>query len=961
MKKLVSMLTRSLTVTLLAFLSTTNYAQTTLNLSGSGTEDSPYQIGTVADWNNLAEYVAEGNKCEGLYFEMTNDISTVTMPIGKQTGSQNASRQRFAGIFDGNNHTLTVDINSEDGSAQYDNTKKCCAPFAFTQNVTIKNLHVTGSVETTSQFASGLVGQSGPDGDAAHGTCNIENCHVSVNFVGNTEGKNVYGNHGTFIAIAEGNATITNCWFDGELTGKNYYYSGGFIGLNKKTAKLTNCLFNPGLIDITNNNIGGSSEFSHDNGGTHILTDCYYTKSFSEPENAQGLRVFTSYHQGSDVTEITASDNNNYYIIKHNILWTNIIDAINGTDTSLTLLNDVIAGTEDVAIVVPTGKTFDLQLNGHTLDRGLDVVSAANDGCLFKVYGDLTIAGGTLRGGNNTGNGGAIYNEGTVVMSDITFTSNFANMGGAIYVNGGEVTVNGGTISGNTANTDAGTSGSGIFLNNGTLTLNGGTIKDNKSNKNKNSFGVGVYVNGGKFNIQGNLTIKDNKCSKSKTQQNVYLKSGEKLTVIGPINGASIRISIENNSGVITDGLQGKGSANNFISDIAGYVVKFIEDEAKIVQQITRPIEGYGTSTTDKWVFIASPVSDNVNPKDVNGLMTNNYDLYKFDQSADPLEWVNYKAHQTEGFVLENGKGYLYANSGNNVILKFWGDMYEEDTKTIDLEYDEDARLKGYNLIGNPLTVDAYIDRPYYKMNAYGTNIEAEETSSENSIAVCTGVIVVADGANETVTFSTTAPESGSKGSIKMTLAKTGKRGNSEMQDNAIVSFNKGTHLSKYIFNEDFAKLYIPQDGKDYAIVSSDRKGEMPVNFEAKEMGSYTINIEGEDMTGVYLVDKFEGAVIDLSVNTSYTFIGLSSDRSDRFKLVFDAKADDFADENFAYQSGNEIVVNGEGELQIFDVTGRKVMSTMVNGIETLEAMPQGVYIFRLIGSEVRTQKIVIK
>ena len=76
---------------------------------------------------------------------------------------------------------------------------------------------------------------------------------------------------------------------------------------------------------------------------------------------------------------------------------------------------------------------------------------------------------------------------------------------------------------------------------------------------------------------------------------------------------------------------------------------------------------------------------------------------------------------------------------------------------------------------------------------------------------------------------------------------------------------------------------------------------------------------------------------------------------------MFDAKADDFADENFAYQSGNEIVVNGEGELQIFDVTGRKVMSTMVNGIETLEAMPQGVYIFRLIGSEVRTQKIVIK
>ena len=117
---------RTAMMLLLAMLSTNMWAQTSLNLSGSGTEQDPYQIGTVANWNNLAEYVAEGNKCEGLYFEMTNDISTVTTPIGKQTGSANSTRQRFAGIFDGGNHTLTVNINSEDGSGQYANTKKCC-------------------------------------------------------------------------------------------------------------------------------------------------------------------------------------------------------------------------------------------------------------------------------------------------------------------------------------------------------------------------------------------------------------------------------------------------------------------------------------------------------------------------------------------------------------------------------------------------------------------------------------------------------------------------------------------------------------------------------------------------------------------------------------------------------------------------------------------------------------------
>lgn len=953
-------LSRRMVLTLLVLLSTTTiWAQTTLNLSGSGTEQDPYQIGTVADWNNLAEYVAEGYKCEGLYFEMTNDISTVTMPIGKQIGSTNSTRQRFAGIFDGGNHTLTVDINSEDGSGQYENTKKCCAPFAFTQNVTIKNLHVTGTIETTSQFASGLVGQSGPDNQQALGKCTIENCHVSVTFVGNTAGNNTYGNHGTFIAIAEGAASITDSWFDGELTGKNYYYSGGFIGLNKKTATLTNCLFNPSSISITNNNIGGSSEFSHDNnGGSSTRTNCYYTKSFSEPEDAQGVRVFETYVSGSTVDPVVAADSNTYYIIRNNILWTNIIDAIANNATTLTLTNDVLAGTEDVAIEVPSDKTFDLQLNGHTLDRGLDVVNAENDGCVIKVYGELTIGGGTIKGGNNTGNGGAIYNEGTLIISSVTLNSNFANMGGAIYVNGGDVTVNNCTITGNKATTNTGTSGSGIFMNAGVLTLDGGSITKNKSNTSVNSYGVGVYVNNGTLNIQGALSIKDNKCSKSNTQQNVYLANNEIINVTGSISGANVRVNMPT-PGVFTNDLSGYGNANNFNSDVNGYVVRIINNEAKLVQQISRTITGYG-SGTGKWAFISSPVMTDVNPKDVNGLRTYSYDLYAFDQSADPQEWINYQNH-SNNFVLENGKGYLYANS-NNVILKFAGDMYEGNSKTINLDYDENARLAGYNLIGNPLTEAAYIDRPYYKMNAEGTDVEAEETLADTQIAVCFGVIVVADGENETVTFSTTAPEtSGSKGGIKMTLAKTGKRGNSEMQDKAIVSFNKGTHLGKYIFNENNAKLYIPQDGKDYAIASTEKKGEMPVSFEAKEMGSYTINIEGEDMTGVYLVDKLEGAVIDLSVNTSYTFIGASSDRKDRFKLVFDANAGDFADENFAYQSGNDIVVNGEGTLQVFDVAGRMVMSTTVSGVETLDAMQQGVYIFRLIGSEVRTQKIVVR
>ena len=191
-----------------------------------------------------------------------------------------------------------------------------------------------------------------------------------------------------------------------------------------------------------------------------------------------------------------------------------------------------------------------------------------------------------------------------------------------------------------------------------------------------------------------------------------------------------------------------------------------------------------------------------------------------------------------------------------------------------------------------------------------------------------------------------------------MTLTKAGVRSDA-VQDKAIVSFNEGSQLEKFVFNEKHAKLYIPQDGDDYAIAFSDRKGEIPLHFKVNETGRYTITFNGTDLNGISLIDKFEDKTIDLSVNNSYTFIGSSADSKDRFLLVF--KNSEFSDnpEIFAYQNGNDIIVSGEGELQVFDVMGRMVMSQYINGVQTVEKpSTTGVYIFRLNGMG---QKIVVK
>ena len=367
-------------------------------------------------------------------------------------------------------------------------------------------------------------------------------------------------------------------------------------------------------------------------------------------------------------------------------------------------------------------------------------------------------------------------------------------------------------------------------------------------------------------------------------------------------------------------------------------------------------ITGYGSSTdSDHWVFIASPLASSVLPTAVYGLVADpveNYDLYRFNQSGENGEWENYKGH-TNGFVLENGKGYLYANK-NDVTLTFAGAMNMTDSQKVELDFDVTANLPGWNLIGNPFTEAAYINRSYYKMNATGTDVEPAEASTP--VAAYSGIMVQANGDDDYVTFTKSRSKSSDNGGLQITLSKTGVRGD-EAQDKVIVSFNKYAQLSKFIFNEDNAKLYIPMGGEDYAIAYSDRQSNMPLYFKTKEMGIYTMSFEGA-IDNIKIIDNLDGSVIDLNAEKSFTFVGTPSDRNDRFTIVFNTPAT----EDFAYQSGDGIVVNGEGELQVFDIMGRMVAKYHVNGVETVNIPCQsGVYVLRLLGKETNTQKIVVK
>ena len=172
------------------------------------------------------------------------------------------------------------------------------------------------------------------------------------------------------------------------------------------------------------------------------------------------------------------------------------------------------------------------------------------------------------------------------------------------------------------------------------------------------------------------------------------------------------------------------------------------------------------------------------------------------------------------------------------------------------------------------------------------------------------------------------------------------------------MSFDNGIRLGKFYFGETEANIFIPQDNNDFAIAFSEMTGEVPLNFKATETGRYTIGFNFENVKGIriQLIDKLEDIIIDLNANDSYTFMGSSADRDDRFTLVFTQVE---VGGIFAYQSGNDIIVSGNGELQVFDVMGRMVMTQYINGVQTVEKpSTTGVYILRLNG---KTQKMVVR
>lgn len=266
--------------------------------------------------------------------------------------------------------------------------------------------------------------------------------------------------------------------------------------------------------------------------------------------------------------------------------WATLKAALETDGNTIKLGGDVTASDTDEALEVPYGKTVTLDLNGHTIDRGLSGGEAKEKGYVIMVKGSLTLQdtsgkkdadgndAGKITGGNNAstdifGGGVAVKKTGflqpngyVTIFDGGSFTLNGGNitgnktvgLGGGVGVESEETfTMNGGSIIGNTAQ-----DGGGVFADNFTMTggiitgnsasnggggvsavnfnMTGGSITKNNSNNN----GGGVYVATG---IMSGGSITGNSASQG---GGVYVQRSGTFTMSGT---ASIEGNTASNGG----------------------------------------------------------------------------------------------------------------------------------------------------------------------------------------------------------------------------------------------------------------------------------------------------------------------------------------------------------------------------------------------------------------------------
>ena len=349
----------------------------------------------------------------------------------------------------------------------------------------------------------------------------------------------------------------------------------------------------------------------------------------------------------------------------------------------------------DLLPVIGTPNAINLTIlgNGDTIQRDPTDPTTYNERLLEVAEGSsLTLDQMTLQYGYTVEfNGGAIYNNGTLSLSNCTLYGNISDYneylstggkGGAIYNNAGTVKISNSTISTNTAGSIYSGEGGGIYNYSGTVTISHSIISGN-----------GTYdAGGGIFNDSGTVTISHSTLSGNGVEG--VDSDGDPYGDGGGIynNGT---VTVENSSSITGNGARdGGGILNN-----------------------------YGTVA-----IFHSTISSNSADGDGGGIY-NNYGTVMISQSTNSGN----SAYDDDGDAYGGDGGGLYNNgtvtvensssiTGNDAV-DFGPDVYNLGTLYLD-GTSTNGVLDGYSAIGlNPaLSIHSWSSTAHQLVLSWSTN-----------------------------------------------------------------------------------------------------------------------------------------------------------------------------------------------------------------------------------------------
>ncbi|MGP1576028.1 MAG: right-handed parallel beta-helix repeat-containing protein [Treponema sp.] len=391
------------------------------------------------------------------------------------------------------------------------------------------------------------------------------------------------------VASAEENDTIT---IKGEIKATTAFGNSGEIVINKN---LTIQGKNGKDTDSLNANRAGLGTakahriFSVDSGKTLTLKNLAL-KNATAPASANGGAIFATGSGSMDIShcmiESCEAYNGGAIAARATITLTSTLikncratatagkgGAIYASGGALTMTDCTVSAnqatdgggiyaTKNGGTIAPTMKISDSTFGS---DDTADANKAAGNGGTLWVMGYNTAISNCTIKGSTANNGGALYLDGTAVLTHVNIlyckaTAAFKG-GGGIYTKGGTVEITGCTLAGNTA-----MSGGAIYADGSNLSsikINGGTIGGTGADANKaigtnGNFGGGIFIEG----TGGSLTLKDNAQvtgNKAFSGGGIYAKESAVTVENAIISGNTVSGNHDSSGGGIY--IEGTGSA----------------------------------------------------------------------------------------------------------------------------------------------------------------------------------------------------------------------------------------------------------------------------------------------------------------------------------------------------------------------------------------------------------------